>query len=212
METLETKPPDATHWRSLAKRVDLSHSTVGRIWRAFGLQPHRSETFKSSRDPLFVREGARCRRPVSRSPGSGARAERGREESNPSARSHRPDFPDDIRLARAAQARLSSPGHDVTPTSASWLNLVECWFALLSQKQITHGAHRGVRPLETAIREYLAITNEARSPSSGRKPLTRSSLRSRNSVSDFLIRDTRTAPPPPKRTARLRAPAHPRGR
>jgi transposase len=56
VETLETTPPDATHWttRALAKRVDLSHSTVGRIWRAFGLQPHRSETFKLSRDPLFV--------------------------------------------------------------------------------------------------------------------------------------------------------------
>ena len=38
----------------MAKQVALSHSTVGRIWRAFGLQPHRSETFKLSTDPLFI--------------------------------------------------------------------------------------------------------------------------------------------------------------
>lgn len=56
IDALEAKPADATHWstRTLAKRAELSHSTIGRIWRAFGLQPHRSETFKLSRDPLFV--------------------------------------------------------------------------------------------------------------------------------------------------------------
>ena len=45
--TLESTPDDATHWstRSLAQRTGLSHSTIGRIWRAFGLQPHRTETF-----------------------------------------------------------------------------------------------------------------------------------------------------------------------
>jgi DDE superfamily endonuclease len=79
-----------------------------------------------------------------------------------------------------------------TPTSASWLNLVERWFALLSQKQITRGAHRSVRALETAIREYLAITNEAPMPSSGRKPLTRSPPRWRDFVSESLTRDTST--------------------
>jgi len=51
-----------------------------------------------------------------------------------------------------------------TPTSASWLNLIERWFALLSEKQIKRGTHRSVRALETAIREYLAITNEAPKP------------------------------------------------
>jgi transposase len=56
IDTLEKTPRDATHWstRTLAKELELSHATVGRIWRAFGLQPHRSETFKLSRDPLFV--------------------------------------------------------------------------------------------------------------------------------------------------------------
>ncbi len=54
--TLEETPPNATHWstRSLAKRLGLSQSAVSRIWRAFGLQPHRSETFKLSTDPYFV--------------------------------------------------------------------------------------------------------------------------------------------------------------
>ena len=54
--TLETTPDDATHWstRSMARRSGLSHSTVNRIWRAFGLQPHRTETFKLSSDPLFI--------------------------------------------------------------------------------------------------------------------------------------------------------------
>lgn len=54
--TLESTPKDATHWstRSLAKRVGLSRSSVSRIWRAFGLRPHRSETFKLSTDPLLI--------------------------------------------------------------------------------------------------------------------------------------------------------------
>src|SRR4029077_4792625 len=49
-------PAAATHWstRSMAKASGLSISTVHRIWRAFSLQPHRSETFKLSADPLFV--------------------------------------------------------------------------------------------------------------------------------------------------------------
>ncbi len=54
--TLETKPKDATHWstRSLAERAGLSRTSVARIWRAFGLRPHRSESFKLSTDPLLV--------------------------------------------------------------------------------------------------------------------------------------------------------------
>src|SRR5262249_52716298 len=54
--TLEAAPRDATHWstRAMAARCGLSQSTVSRIWRAFGLQPHRTETFKLSKDPLFI--------------------------------------------------------------------------------------------------------------------------------------------------------------
>jgi len=56
VRTLETTPKDATHWstRSLAAQLGLSQSAVARIWRAFGLQPHRQETWKLSRDPQFV--------------------------------------------------------------------------------------------------------------------------------------------------------------
>ena len=54
--TLETTPRDATHWstRAMAQRCGLSHNTVSRIWRAFGLQPHRTEVFKLSSDPFFI--------------------------------------------------------------------------------------------------------------------------------------------------------------
>jgi transposase len=56
VRTLESTPPAATHWssRGMAKASGLSVSTVQRIWRAFGLQPHRMETFKLSTDPDFV--------------------------------------------------------------------------------------------------------------------------------------------------------------
>ncbi len=52
-KTLESTPRGRTHWstRSMAKHLGLSHSTIGRVWRAFGLQPHRSESFRLSQDP-----------------------------------------------------------------------------------------------------------------------------------------------------------------
>jgi hypothetical protein len=54
--TLESAPRNATHWstRSMAAEVGLSQTAVSRIWRAFGLQPHRQDTWKLSKDPLFV--------------------------------------------------------------------------------------------------------------------------------------------------------------
>jgi len=54
--TLESKPATATHWSrtSMAKKSGLSKSTIGRIWKDFGLQPHRSDGFTLSSDPLFV--------------------------------------------------------------------------------------------------------------------------------------------------------------
>ena len=54
--TLESTPRNATHWstRSMADRTGLSRSTIHRVWSAFGLQPHRTKSFKLSNDPLLV--------------------------------------------------------------------------------------------------------------------------------------------------------------
>src|SRR5487761_2016445 len=56
VKTLEELPANATHWstRSMAAATGMSQSAISRIWRAFGLQPHRAESFKLSTDPLFL--------------------------------------------------------------------------------------------------------------------------------------------------------------
>ena len=51
-----------------------------------------------------------------------------------------------------------------TPTSASWLNLVERWFGLLTEKQLRRGVHQSSAELETAIYRYLDVTNEDPKP------------------------------------------------
>jgi transposase len=62
--TLESTPKNATHWSrsSMATKSGLSKSTIGRIWKDFGLQPHRSDGFTLSTDPLFVGVRHGCRR------------------------------------------------------------------------------------------------------------------------------------------------------
>lgn len=56
VKTLETTPKGATHWttRSMARKMGIGSASVGRIWRAFGLKPHKTETFQLSTDPHFV--------------------------------------------------------------------------------------------------------------------------------------------------------------
>ena len=56
VQTLESTPKGATHWstRQMAKHVGIGRDSVSRVWRAFGLKPHRSDTFQLSKDPLFV--------------------------------------------------------------------------------------------------------------------------------------------------------------
>lgn len=235
--TLESTPKDATHWstRSLAKQTGLSRSTVGRIWRAFSLQPHRSETFKLSKDPLFIDKVRdivglymdppdralvlcvdeksqiqalnRTQPLLPMRPGQLERRTHDYARHGTTSlfaaldvktgvvigechRRHRSvefrKFLDTIEQAvprdlevhlvldnygthKTAPVRrwlAKRPRFHVhfTPTSASWINLVERWFAALTEKQIRRGVHRSVRELETAIKQYLAVTNGSPKP------------------------------------------------
>jgi transposase len=235
--TLESTPKDATHWstRSLAKESGLSRSTVGRIWRAFALQPHRSETFKLSKDPLFIDKVRdivglymdppdralvlcvdeksqiqalnRTQPLLPMRPGQIERRTHDYKRHGTTSlfaaldvatgtvigefhRRHRSaefrKFLDTIDNAvpgdldvhlildnygthKTAPVRrwlAKRPRFQVhfTPTSASWLNLVERFFAALTEKQIKRGAHRSVRELEAAIKQYLAVTNDSPKP------------------------------------------------
>ena len=235
--TLEAKPRDATHWstRAMAARCGLSQSTVSRIWRAFGLQPHRAESFKLSRDPLFVEKVRdivglyldppdralvlctdeksqiqaldRTQPLLPMRPGQIERRTHDYVRHGTTSlfaaldvktgtvigrchRRHRAvefrKFLDtidatvprdlDIHLILDNYATHKTPlirrwlskrprfHLHFTPTGASWINLVERWFATLTDKQIRRGVHRSTRALETAILEYIAITNEQPRP------------------------------------------------
>ena len=194
VQTLETIPAGATHWstRSMAKACGLSAATVSRIWRAFGLKPHRCETFKLSRDSLFIekvrdvvglylaRGGVvRGHKPQIQALERRSDASRPRRAAHPRYRRHGttslfaaldvategarqmlpappgggvPQVPRRHAKARhssgAGQLRHAQDGdvHDwlagqprylhFTPTSASWINQVERWFAAITERQI----------------------------------------------------------------------------
>ena len=237
--TLEAKPAHATHWstRGMAQASGLSQSTVGRIWRAFGLKPHRADTFKLSADPFFVEkvrdvvglylapperaivlcvdekpqvQALERTQPVL--PLAPGRTERGTHDyvrhgttslfaaldvatGRVIGRCHRRHrhqeflkFLDhvDAALPRGPGAAvhvvldnygthktpavkrwfLRHPEYHLhfTPTSASWLNQVERFFAEITEKRIRRGAFRSVAELEKAILEYLAHHNENPKP------------------------------------------------
>jgi len=235
--TLETTPADATHWstRSMARRSGLSRSTISRLSRAFALQPHRTEAFKLSTDPLFiekvrdivglylnppdralvmcVNEKAqiqaldRTRPLLPMRPGQAERRTHDYRRHGTTSlfdalytktgkvigqclRRHRSvefrKFLDTIEASVPAHLDVhlimdnyathktalihswlaKRPRFHVhfTPTSASSLNLVERWFALLTEKQLRRGVHQSTRELETAIYGYLDITNEHPKP------------------------------------------------
>ena len=235
--TLEEAPQGATHWssRALAARTGLSQSTVSRIWRAFGLRPHRSETFQLSNDPLLVDKvrdivGLYLNPPhhamvlcvdeksqiqaLSRSqpilpmlPGqverrthdykrhgttslfaaldiaTGSvigrcwprhRAIEFRKFLNQIDRVVPVDLTvhlvlDNYATHKTKEIRawfLRHPRYQLhfTPTHSSWLNQVERWFALLSQRQIKRGSHYSVQELESAIGEFIAVHNEQPKP------------------------------------------------
>jgi transposase len=235
--TLEELPKGATHWstRSLAKKTGMSQSAVSRIWRAFGLQPHRTETFKLSTDPLFVEKVRdivglyldpperavvlcvdeksqiqaldRTQPVLPMRPGLPERRthdyRRGGTTSLFAAldaatgevvgkcyRRHRSvefrrfldiidrHVPEELdvhlvldnygthKTALIHQWLLKRPRFHLhfTPTSSSWINLVERWFALLTNQQIRRGTHRSSSQLEQAIYEYLDTHNEDPKP------------------------------------------------
>ncbi|MGY0071673.1 IS630 family transposase [Streptomyces sp. QTS137] len=231
-KTLESTPKNATHWstRSMAKEMGLSQSSVSRIWRAFGLQPHRSEPFKLSTDPYFVDkvhdvvglyldppERAlvfcvdeksqiqaldRSQPVLPMMPGVPERATHdyvragtttlfaalevatGKVIGSPHRRHRAEEFKKflikldkevpadlDIHLICDNYATHKTPAikkwllvHPrfhlhFTPTGSSWLNLVERWFAELTNKQIRRGVHRSVQALEKDIRNWNAARN-----------------------------------------------------
>ena len=235
--TLESTPKDATHWstRSMARSSGLSHTTVSRIWRAFALQPHRTETFKLSADPCFIEKVRdivglyldppdralvwcvdeksqiqaldRTRPLLPLRPGQVERrthdyvrhgttslfaaldARTGKVIGQCHRRHRAVEFrkfldaiesevpagldlhliADNYATHKTALIRnwfAKRPRFQIhfTPTSASWLNLVERWFGLLTEKQLRRGVHQSSGELEAAIYRYLDVTNEDPKP------------------------------------------------
>jgi transposase len=231
--TLETTPPDATHWstRSMAKHLGLSQSMVSRVWRAFGLAPHKQDSWKLSKDPLFVEKvrdivGLYLDPPeravvlcvdektqiqaLNRTapvfpmlPGTPARASHdyvrhgtsslyaaldlatGKVIGSLHARHRSQEFlaflkKVDAQVPTALDCHVvldNASTHKTpavkrwltshprfilhfTPTSSSWLNLVERWFAELTTKKLRRGTHTSVRQLNTDIRAWIDAWND----------------------------------------------------
>jgi transposase len=78
-----------------------------------------------------------------------------------------------------------------TPTSASWLNLVERWFALLTERQLRRCVHRSTRELKAAIDDFIEDHNRAPKPFIWQKPQTRSSIPSLDIVNKLMTQGTR---------------------
>ena len=148
--TLNRRPKKATHWsvRSLSEELGVPRDFVHRVWRAFGLKLHLSHSFKLSTDPHFVEKVRDVVGLYPRPSGPGAGVVRGRE------------------TAKVKQWLLRHPRFHChfTPTYSSWINLVERFFASLTEHQLRRGSHRSVVALERAIRGYLEIHNEQSTP------------------------------------------------
>jgi len=237
IRTLESTPRGETHWstRGLAKATGLSRMTISRIWHAFGLQPHRTDAFKLSPDPLLIEKvrdivGLYINPPdhalvlcvdeksqiqaldrtqplLPLQPGQVERRTHDYKRHGTTSlfaalelktsrligqlhRRHRSvefrKFLDvieaqvpaslDIHLImdnygthKTATIRkwfAKRPRFHVhyTPTYGSWINLVERWFAELTNKRIRRGVFRSVKELEVAIREYIEVHNEDPKP------------------------------------------------
>ena len=178
VRTLEEMPRGVTHWssRDMAKASGMGRTTVQQTWHAFGLQPHRSETFKLSPDPLLI-DKVRDIVGLYMNPPAHAAVFCVDENSQTQALDRtQPLLPmrpgqaerrtHDYRrhgtttlVCRAhPQVLAKRPRFHVhfTPTCGSWLKLVGRWFAELTNKQLRRGAHRSVKQLHAAIREFIA--------------------------------------------------------
>jgi transposase len=174
VKTLESAPPDGgTHWstRQMAGAVGLNQTAVSRIWRAFGLQPHRVEHWKLSKDPLFV-EKVRDIVGLYLDPPERALVLCVDEKSQiqaldrsapmlpgtPARATHKAPA---IKRWLAAHPRFHL---HFTPTGASWLNLVERWFGELTARKLKRGVHRSVKQLNADIHDWTNNWNENPKP------------------------------------------------
>jgi transposase len=142
--TLEQVPPNGdTHWstRSMARSEGMSQSAVSRIWRAFGLKPHIIQTWKLSTDPQFI-DKVRDVVGLYMAPPENALVLCVDEKSQIQA------------LDRTAPCLPSS----------SWINLVERWFAELTNRKLRRSAHRSVTELEAGIRKWINEWNKDPKP------------------------------------------------
>ena len=151
--TLESQPEDATHWstRDMAKACGLSQSTISRIWRAFSLAPHRSETFKLSRDPLFI-EKVREIVGLYLAPPDRALVLCVDEKRQIQA------------LDRTAPLLPMRPGQIERRTHDYQRHGTTSLFAALTEKQLRRGVHRSTRELEDAIGTFIQQHNQDPKP------------------------------------------------
>ena len=107
-KTLKTKPRHATHWtcRSIGAETGLSKSTVQRVWKAFGLQPHRQKHFRLSNDPFFVEKVRDVCRALPQPARQCYGALCGREKPGPSIRSNATDSATGFGLRRRRNSQL----------------------------------------------------------------------------------------------------------
>jgi len=135
--TLKTRPVDATHWsaRVLAAKLGVSRMMVQRVWQRYDAQPHRVEKFKISNDPNFE-DKVRDIVGLYLNPPDGA-----------------------LVLCVDEKSQLQALDR-FTPTSSSWLNQVERWFRLITDKMIRRGPFPSVPELEHAIYAWLASWND----------------------------------------------------
>jgi len=177
--TTETKPKGETHWstRSMARRAGVSPATVGRIWDAAGLQPHRVDTFKVSNDPKFLEKltdvvGLYLNPPdkavvLCVDEKSQIQALDRTQPSLPMKRGRAGTMTHDYHTHPNVKAWLEKHPRfhlHFTPTSSSWLNLVERWFRELTQKAIRRGVFPSVADLIDAIQAYVDAYNEDPKP------------------------------------------------